>query len=119
MNGHASEVAVDFSRAFVDGRFKDAHGRLCRALRSEFTPARLEEEFRSMGSYDGGRLTEIQEMEGMDDWPDKQPADICWCYVAVSGKSARHEGSISEAVQVVLMREDEGVFIRTVEWGRP
>jgi hypothetical protein len=119
MKGHASEVAVDFSRALVAGRFDEAHGHLCRSLRSALTPAELEEDFRSMGRYDGGILTEIEEMEGMDDWPDKQPDDICWCYIAVTGKSARYEGSICEAVQVVLMREDEGIFIRTIEWGRP
>jgi hypothetical protein len=120
MKGHASEVAVDFSRALVAGRFEVAHGYLCSSLQDSLSVAQLEEEFRSLGrSYDGGTLTEIEEMERMDDWPDKQPDDICWCYIAISGKSARHEGWISEAVQVVLMRENAGIYVRTIEWGRP
>jgi hypothetical protein len=52
-------------------------------------------------------------MSAEDDMPDMTPADLGWVYVAISGES------FSEAVTVVVTREDGGAKIRELEWGRP
>jgi hypothetical protein len=49
----------------------------------------------------------------METWPDKQPADVGWVYVGIGGDV------YSEAVTVIVTREDGRLKIRAVEWGRP
>ena len=57
-----------------------------------------------------GAISGTQVMQTMTKWPDKQPSDIGWAYVAINGATG------SEAVMVVVTKEKK---IRTVEWGRP
>ena len=49
----------------------------------------------------------------MDAWPDKQPSDLEWVYVAIANDT------YSEAVTVVVAQEQSRPVIRSIEWGRP
>jgi hypothetical protein len=119
MSISASNIAVEFTRALIEGRFVDAHRLFSRQLRKEVSLAELEYRYRNMAAYDEGIFTQFEEMEGRDEWPDKQPGDVRWAYVSITGKSARHAGLISEAVQVVVASEENQPVIRFLEFGRP
>ena len=62
------------------------------------------------GALGWGLLEVGQTMEA---WPDKQPHDVGWAYVSIGGDV------YSEAVTVVVARENGRLVIRQVEFGRP
>ena len=49
----------------------------------------------------------------LEEWQGKQPGDVAWVYVALTGET------FNEAVSVLLARLGEDVLIRELEWGRP
>ena len=49
----------------------------------------------------------------MFDWPHKQPGDIGWAYVSISGEH------FNEAVTCVVAAVNGHNLIRELEWGRP
>lgn len=108
-----TSLALKFAKAVSGGDAKWAHGMLSAALRSALTPQKLEAEYKTMISYGSGAPTIIAVMTTMDWWPDKQPGDTEWVYVAIANDT------YSEAVAVVVSKEPSGLVIRSVEWGRP
>jgi hypothetical protein len=58
-------------------------------------------------------VTDVEVIQETADWPTKAKEDVAWVYVALSGDG------FSEAVNVLIAREDGHELIRSVEWGRP
>ena len=56
--------------------------------------------------------------EDMDDWSDKQPADVGWAYVSISSET-ENEAVKLEAVSVIVTDEQGKKVIREIMWGRP
>jgi hypothetical protein len=47
------------------------------------------------------------------DWPAKQPGDVGWAYVTIQGHG------MVEAVAVTVAQQQNRLFVRQIEWGRP
>jgi hypothetical protein len=109
----STKVALDFARAIASDDAASAHALLSSQLQSERTPEKLAAEYKEMVGYGSGAPTTIQVMTTMDKWPDKQPADLEWVYVALANDT------YSEAVTVVVSQEQSRLVIRSIEWGRP
>jgi hypothetical protein len=109
----STRLALDFARAIASDDAAGAHALLSSDLRSASTPEKLAAEYKEMISYGSGAPTIIQVMTTMDTWPDKQPSDVEWVYVALANDT------YSEAVTVVVSQEQSRLAIRSVEWGRP
>lgn len=111
----AAFTAQQFAEHLVDGDFNAAQAMLSRDL-TAITADVLQRDYEGMIEYadvaDGASI-EVCVMSAEDDMPDMTPADLGWVYVAISGES------FSEAVTVVVTREDGGAKIRELEWGRP
>jgi hypothetical protein len=110
------EVAIAFASALADGEFARAQGLLAPELRTRLTPAVLSEELHAMYSgYADGEPTGIHydEQFFMTEWPAKEPLDVGWAYVSITGEA------IVEAVTVIVAEIDGALLIRAVEWGRP
>jgi hypothetical protein len=119
MNHPATSIAVEFAHHLVAGRFEQARLLLAKDTMTDYSVEELAYNFSILGQYDGGKLTEVQAMDGLDDWPTKNIDDICSFYIALSGRSARGEGWICEAVAGILKNESESIRIHSLEWGRP
>jgi hypothetical protein len=109
----STRLALDFAKAIASGDAARAHGLLAGPLRSRLTPEKLEAEYKEMVAYGRGAPTTIQVMTTMDAWPDRQPSDTEWVYVAIANDT------YSEAVTVVVSQEHSRLVIRSIEWGRP
>lgn len=108
-----TRLALDFARAMAAGETTRAHGLLSSRLQTELTPEMLGRDYQQMVEYGEGAPTIVQVMTTMSDWPAKEPADTEWVYVAIAN------GTYSEAVTVVVMKEGSRLAIRSIEWGRP
>ncbi len=106
-------VAFAFATALVSGEFEAAARLLAIELRAAWTPHTLQAAYETMTGYFQTPPTYINVEEVLTDWPDKQPQDIGWAYVSISGD--RH----SEAVAVTVSQEADKYSIRSIEWGRP
>ena len=69
--------------------------------------------FDTMVPEEFGPVTSVEAGLTMETWPDKQPADAGWAYVTIGGDV------YSEAVTVVVTREDGALRVRDAEFGRP
>lgn len=107
------EVGLRFARALVAGEFEVAHRMLEPTLAATYSPEKLGATFREMVSYGGEPPTDVRVVTVLDYWPAKQPGDVGWAYVAISGNT------FSEAVTVTVTRQGERALIREIEWGRP
>src|SRR6188508_3153362 len=79
------QVATAFARALAAGRYDEAHRFLSAKLASEMDVAELRKQYESMIEYGKGPATDVVLVLAMDYWPDKQPGDVGWAYVAISG----------------------------------
>jgi hypothetical protein len=114
-------LARRFAQALIDGNFDQARQVLSDELAEEYTADLLQETFEGLTVYEDGKLTRIDdESVTMAEWPDKQPGDVVWNYVSLSGESDAADGfCMVEAVTVVIAKIDGREFIREIEWGRP
>ena len=106
-------VALEFARALDAGRYEDAHRLLAADLARELTPAKLKENYEGMIAYGPGPARSVVLLFALGYRPDSRPEDIGWAYVAIVGDD------FSEAVTVVVSREDGRPVVREIEWGRP
>jgi hypothetical protein len=89
-------------------------------LRDDFPPSRLKHEYEQMFSYAGDtKATEVDVMNTMEYWPDKEDSDIGWAYASISGPNPVHGGVWCEAVAVVVEDKNGRLLIREITWGRP
>ena len=107
------EVAIEFANALAAKRYDHAHGMLSTSLAARLPLATLKSTYERMVDYGDGAVKDVRVIIVMDYWPDKQPGDIGWAYVAMSG------ANFSEAVTVVVAQENGKSVIRQIEWGRP
>jgi hypothetical protein len=103
-------IAGDFAKLLVAGDFDGAAAMLTPELRATNSPESLAADFARMIDYGDGPADEVQPVTILEDWPDRQPGDLGWAYVAISGPA------FNEAVTVVVT---EAGRIRQIEWGRP
>ena len=108
-----TSLALEFAKTLASGDAKRAHGMLSIGLRSTLTADKLAAQYDEMISYGSGAPTTIAVMTTLSQWPDKQPGDTEWVYVAIANDT------YSEAVTVVVSDEPSGLVIRSIEWGRP
>ena len=78
-----------------------------------YSPLELKEQYSEMTGHTSGPAPDVQVIQELHYWPGMKADDIAWIYVALSG------ATFSEAVSVIVCREDGEVGIRSVEWGRP
>jgi hypothetical protein len=107
------QVAAEFARALASNHYDQAHSFLSASLGSMTPVAALRREYEAMTGYGGGPATDVRVIIVLDYWPDKLPGDIGWAYAAISGVG------FSEAVTVIVARENGKAVIRQLEWGRP
>ena len=108
-----AKVALTFARALVEGRYADAHAMLTPELAAEQTAGELGAVYEDMISIGDGPPEVVEGVTTLDEWPDKEPGDIGWAYVAIYGDG------FSEAVAVVVTEHEGQPAIRYIEWGRP
>ena len=114
------EQALAFANALVAGDFESAHRLLSPALRGEYPPARLRQEYEDMFSYAGNTAaTRVDLGSTMDDWPGKADAEVGWAYVSISGPNVVIGGEWCEAVAVAFVDVDGRLLICDIQWGRP
>jgi len=106
-------LAVEFATAIAAGDYGRAHAFLSSGLRSATPASKLQTDYTEMVSYGSGARTTIAAMTALDSWPEKQPGDVEWVYVAIANDT------YSEAVTVVVAQENDKLVIRAIEWGRP
>jgi hypothetical protein len=108
-----ARIAVRFAEALVRGDFDTTVSLLDAGARFEWTAGSLRACFVEMVDYFEVPPDSVELIETMTDWPDKQPDDLGWAYVAINGASQ------SEAVTVIVRDENGTPRIRAIEWGRP
>jgi hypothetical protein len=108
-----TDVALQFAVALVAEDFLSAHEMLCANMRAQHGAEQLQAEYTSMLALYEDSVETVEVTETLENWRDKQPHDLGWAYVAISGKT------FSEAVTVVVTDEHGRLCVRSVEWGRP
>jgi hypothetical protein len=105
------KIALQFAQLLVARNFVDAQAMLTPELRSRHSAADLQTQFDGMiSNWQGMPVTDVEAMNVLDEWPDRQAADMGWAYVSIGCDR------FNEAVAVVVT--DAGL-IRSIEWGRP
>ena len=111
--GDPTQVALAFTKALADRDYDAAYAMTSRAYRDGTSLEAMADAFESIVPTDWGAVGPIDAGITMDDWPGREPSDAGWVYVSVGGDA------YSEAVTVVVTREDGELRVRTVEFGRP
>lgn len=108
-------AAQSFGDLIAHRDYSGAWGLLTKEAQQSITPEDIKTAATSMSAYAPGPIREAQVMEEfiLEDWPEKQPADLAVVYVALSGES------FSEAVTLTLAQVGEAALIRNLQWGRP
>ena len=106
-------VADRFAGALAKENFDKAHDLLTRTAKEMLPASALKKQYKEMTDYGSGPATHVEVIRDLSTWSGKQKDDVAWVYVAISGDN------FSEAVTVIVTREDGQERIRSVEWGRP
>nr|AAL24543.1 orf117EGC148 [uncultured bacterium] len=107
------DVARRFANALMEGKFDVAHSLLSAEGQTQWSVDTLRHHYKEMLDYVEQPVTEIEVMDTLDAWAAKQPGDIGWAYVSMSGNG------FVEAVAVVVQSENSALKVRSIEWGRP
>lgn len=112
-NSVHGKLAISFANCLVAGQYEEAYSALSPDLQEKLEVADLEHEYAEMTDYGAGpaELTEL--MATSETWPGREPDDIGWAYVAISGDG------FNEGIAVVVSKGSGVPLIRTIEWGRP
>ena len=73
----------------------------------------MREQLETIIPLDWGPVEPIEVGETMNNWHGKESSDLGWIYVSLGGDV------YSEAVTVIITREEGDLKIREVEFGRP
>jgi hypothetical protein len=105
------KVALQFAQALVARNFVAAQAMLTSELRSRHSAEALQTQFEGMiSNWQGMPVTDVETINVLDEWPDRQASDMGWAYVSIGGDR------FNEAVAVVVTNAG---LIRSIEWGRP
>jgi hypothetical protein len=108
------KVALQFAQSLVARNFADAQAMLTPELRSLHSAKDLQTQFEGMiSNWQGMPVTEVETINVLDEWPDRQASDTGWAYVSIGGDR------FNEAVAVVVTDVSGVGLIRSIEWGRP
>jgi hypothetical protein len=107
------ETGGKFAQALVDGKYLDAKSLLTQQLQQQYPPETLQARYTEMTSYGEGPVKVDGHTKFMGNWPAREPMDIGWAYISISG------ADFAEAVTVVVADENGVPKIREIEWGRP
>ena len=107
------KIAYNFANALANENYTDAFKLLGSNIGALWSPQKLKASYEKMIEYGEGSATNVEVIESMDDWPDKKGDDIGWAYVAIEGSD------FTEAVTVIVSKENGDYRIRDIEWGRP
>jgi hypothetical protein len=105
--------ALKFALALMRGEFGAARSLLAKPLRRDLSTRDLEAAFMAMIAHAGAPVRSAEVTSALSHWPAKQPGDIGWVYVAMSGET------FSEGVSVAVCAENGALRIRDIAWGRP
>jgi hypothetical protein len=105
------KVALQFAQLLVARNFVEAQAMLTPELRSLHAADDLQQHFEGMiSNWQGMPVTDVETINVLDEWPDRQADDMGWAYVSIGGDQ------FNEAVAVVVTAAG---LIRSIEWGRP
>jgi hypothetical protein len=106
--------AEEFCTLLSEGKFKKAHLFLSPTFREAITVSELKAEWQQMTKKTRSEEVSVALQQHIEDWPDRRPDDIGWCYFSVSA------AEVNEAITVVVSRmPDNSDRITQVEFGRP
>ena len=111
--GEVAEMSLTFAKALSDRDYATAYSMTSEEFKSQYSMARLQEDFEAVVPTDWGTVGPIGVGEVMQEWPARRTSDVAWVYVYIGGDV------YSEAVSVVLTTESGALKIREVEYGRP
>lgn len=106
-------TALTFTKALASRDYGSAYALTSREYQQRSGLEAMRAGFEAIVPLDWGPVDPIEVGETMEDWPGKRPQDLGWVYVSIGGDV------YSEAVIVVVAREDGALRIREVEFGRP
>jgi hypothetical protein len=106
-------VALAFANALASRDYAGAYALASRSYRESRSLDDMRAEFETIVPLDWTTVGPIEIGQTMQDWPGRKPTDAGWVYVSVGGDV------YSEAITVVVTREDDELKVRTVEFGRP
>ncbi len=109
------EVAEQFGHLIAKTDYAAAHLLLSKEAQKIHSSEDLKAAVEEMTAYAPGPIQQVDVMSEfvLEDWPDKQDADIASAYVGLIGDD------FCEAVTVTLAHEGRNIRIRQLEWGRP
>jgi len=110
------EVAVNFASALVAGEYERARTWLAPDLRRQYSAVELQNRLLEMFelSADESPAEILLDPTGsLEEWPTRQPGDVGWAYVGITGKA------FVEGLSITISRIGGSAFIRDIEWGRP
>jgi hypothetical protein len=108
-----TEVALAFTNALAARDYDAAYALTSRAYRDGTSVKALADAFETIVPLEWETVDQIEVGETMADWPGREPTDAGWAYVSVGGDV------YSEAVTIVVTREEGQLRVRAVEFGRP
>lgn len=111
--GDHTQVALAFTKALAARDYDAAYALTSRAYRKDTSLTAMTDAFEAIVPTEWETVDPIEVGMSMDDWPGREPGDVGWVFVSVGGDV------YSEAVTVVVTREDGELRVRTVEFGRP
>jgi hypothetical protein len=106
------QTAARFADELLARDFTAAHGMLTSDLKRHMTPRDLERNTEQLVHEESRAMDEPWVLTSMTQWPAKGFGDLGWAYVQIGGDN-------NEAIAMVVTREDGGLRIREIEWGRP
>lgn len=106
-------IALAFARALVMRHYAAAYGTTTSDYQRRVSLDHMRASFEAVVPADWGPEARVDVGHTMDDWPSRQPSDAGWVYVSIGGDV------YSEAITVVVTREDGALKVRDVEFGRP
>ena len=111
--GDYQRVGLAFTKALATRDYDAAYALTSRDYRNGTSVKALEAAFERIVPVDWKTVGPIEVGKTMEDWPGRELSDVGWAYLSVGGDL------YSEAVTVVVTREEGELKVRTVEFGRP
>jgi hypothetical protein len=108
-----SDVAVAFATALAARDYAAAYALASAEYRAATSQAAMQQAFERIVPLDWTTVGPVELGHTMDDWPGSRPSDAGWAYVSIGGDV------YSEAITVVVEREDGVLRVRAAEFGRP
>ncbi|NGP88037.1 hypothetical protein [Fodinibius halophilus] len=104
--------AIEFARKLASQDYGTAYTMTATGYKHSTSLEDMQNKFEVIVT-DDWNIGQIVAGEYMASWPNKQPEDLGWVYVAISGDL------YSEAITVTICNENDQLKIREVEFGRP